>query len=286
MYDLAFPNLNIFIEKLNSFITIGNFTIAYYGIIIAIGMLLSFFVVLQIAKKKNINEDYFYDIFIIAIIFGIIGARIYYVLFNLDYYMKDPVKILDIRGGGLAVYGGIILTFIALFVYFRIKKIEALKVLDIAIIGLPLGQAIGRWGNFFNMEAFGTYTNNLFAMRLNKSKLDGSVIDMNQLLNIIKDGDTEYIQAHPTFLYESFFCLLLFVILIIAIVKFHKFNGEILSMYLVGYGIIRFFIEALRTDSLMIGTFKISQIVAVVCFLVGLVFILINIYKLLFLKNK
>lgn len=286
MYDLAFPNLNIFIEKLNSFITIGNFTIAYYGIIIAIGMLLSFFVVLQIAKKKNINEDYFYDIFIIAIIFGIIGARIYYVLFNLDYYMKDPVKILDIRGGGLAVYGGIILTFIALFVYFRIKKIEALKVLDVAIIGLPLGQAIGRWGNFFNMEAFGTYTNNLFAMRLNKSKIDDSVIDMNQLLNIIKDGDVEYIQAHPTFLYESFFCLILFILLIIAIMKFHKFNGEIVAMYLIGYGIIRFFIESLRTDSLMIGTFKISKIVAVVCFLVGIVLIIINIYKLAFIKNK
>lgn len=286
MYDLAFPNLNIFIEKMNSFITIGNFTIAYYGIIIAIGMLLSFFVVLQIAKKKNINEDYFYDIFIIAIIFGIIGARIYYVLFNLDYYMKDPVKILDIRGGGLAVYGGIILTFIALFVYFRIKKIEALKVLDVAIIGLPLGQAIGRWGNFFNMEAFGTYTNNIFAMRLNKSKLDSSVIDMTQLLNIINDGDAEYIQAHPTFLYESFFCLLLFVTLIIVIMKFHKFNGEIVAMYLIGYGIIRFFIESLRTDSLMIGTFKISKIVAVVCFLVGLVLIIINIYKLAFLKNK
>lgn len=286
MYDLAFPNLNIFIEKMNSFITIGNFTIAYYGIIIAIGMLLSFFVVLQIAKKKNINEDYFYDIFIIAIIFGIIGARIYYVLFNLDYYMKDPIKILDIRGGGLAVYGGIILTFIALFVYFKIKKLEAFKILDIAIIGLPLGQSIGRWGNFFNMEAFGTYTNNLFAMRLNKSKLDDSVIDMNQLLNIIKDGDAEYIQAHPTFLYESFFCLLLFVILIIAIMKFHRFNGEIVAMYLIGYGIIRFFIESLRTDSLMIGTFKISKIVAVVCFLVGIVLIIINIYKLAFLKNK
>ena len=164
VYDVAFPNLGIFISNLRNTITIGNFTIAYYGIIIALGMLISFTVVTYLAKKMGIDEDIFYDIFIIVILFGIIGARAYYVIFRWDYYQIRPHEILDVRGGGLAVFGGIILAGIAIVVYCFWKKISFLKILDLTMIGVALGQAIGRYGNFFNMEAFGDYTNNLFAM--------------------------------------------------------------------------------------------------------------------------
>ena len=171
-YDLAFPNLGIFITNLKNTITIGNFTIAYYGIIIALGMLIAFAVVTKIAKRLGIDDDLFYDIFIIVIVFGIIGARAYYVLFRWDYYQIRPHEILDIRAGGLVVFGGILLAGTAIVIYCIWKKINFLKVLDLTMIGVALGQAIGRYGNFFNMEAFGDYTNNLFAMRMSVENID------------------------------------------------------------------------------------------------------------------
>jgi len=173
-YDLAFPNLGIFITNLKNTITIGNFTIAYYGIIIALGMLIAFAVVTKIAKRLGIDDDLFYDIFIIVIVFGIIGARAYYVIFRWDYYQIRPHEILDIRAGGLAVFGGILLAGTAIVVYCIWKKINFLKVLDLTMIGVALGQAIGRYGNFFNMEAFGDYTNNIFAMRMRAEYIDNN----------------------------------------------------------------------------------------------------------------
>lgn len=275
-YDIAFPNLGIFIETLRNNFRIGNFTIAYYGVIIAIGMLVGFYVAVHFGKKLGVSEDTLYDIFILVVVFGIIGARAYYVLFRLDYYQIRPYEILDIRAGGLAVFGGIILGVIAIVVYSIIKKVNILKVLDATMIGVVVGQAIGRYGNFFNMEAFGGYTNNLFAMRMRTDYLDPSNITFEQTLNTIQENGLTYIQAHPTFFYESVLNIILFIILAYIVNKKYKFNGQILATYLIGYGIIRFFIESLRTDSLMLGTFKVSQLVAILCVLIGCGFYIYN----------
>lgn len=278
-YDIAFPNLGIFIETLKNSFKIGNFSIAYYGIIIAIAMLVGFIVTIFFAKKTKQNEDYYYDIFIIIIILGIVGARIYYVLFNLDYYMKNTSEIIDIRAGGLAVFGGIILSAIGVFVYCFIRKCNFARMIDTSVIGLTIGQAIGRYGNFFNMEAFGSYTNNLFAMRMRYDLLDADNVTYEQLLNTIEENGHQYIQAHPTFFYESCLNILLFAILIIVFIKLYKFRGQIFATYLIGYGAIRYFVESLRTDSLMFNDFKVSQLVAIVAIVLGIV-----IYILYFIK--
>ena len=275
-YDIAFPNLGIFIETLRNNFRIGNFTIAYYGVIIAIGMLVGFYLATHYGKKIGVIEDTLYDIFILVVVFGIIGARIYYVIFRWDYYQIRPYEILNIRAGGLAVFGGIILAIIAIAIYSKVKKVNLLKVLDATMIGMTVGQAIGRWGNFFNMEAFGGWTNNPFAMRMRIDYLDPSNITYEQSLNIIEENGLEYIQAHPTFLYESVLSLVLFGVLVYIATKKYKFNGQIFASYLIGYGIIRFFIEALRTDSLMFYNFKASQLVAVACVLIGVGFYLYN----------
>ena len=279
-YDVAFPNLGIFIKNLQNTIRIGNFTIAYYGIIISIAMLIAFTIVTYLAKKKNINEDIFYDVFIIIIVLGIIGARAYYVIFKWDYYQIRPHEILDIRAGGLAVFGGIILAIIGITIYCIIKKINVIKVLDLTMIGVAIGQAIGRYGNFFNMEAFGEYTNNIVAMRLREEYLDPANITFTQSLNLIEEEGIKYIQAHPTFLYESCLNIVLFIILIFILNKKHKFDGQIFATYLVGYGIIRTFVESFRTDSLMLGTFKVSKLVAILCIIIGIVIYILNYKKI------
>ena len=275
-YDVAFPNLGIFINNLRNTIRIGNFTIAYYGIIIAIGMLIGFAIVTHYAKKLGMNDDIFYDLFIIVIVLGIVGARAYYIIFRWDYYQIRPYEILDIRAGGLAVFGGIILAIIGIIIYCLWKKINVLKILDLVVIGTAIGQAIGRYGNFFNMEAFGDYTNNIFAMRMRMDYLDSANITFQQSLNIIEENGLSYIQAHPTFFYESTLNIILLIILIYILKKRYKFDGQILATYLIGYGIIRFFVENLRTDSLMLGDFKISQIVSVICVIIGCAFYVLH----------
>lgn len=280
-YDVAFPNLGIFIKNLQNTIRVGNFTIAFYGIIISIAMLIGFAIVTHFAKKQGINDDIFYDVFIIIIILGIIGARAYYVIFKWDYYQIRPHEILDIRAGGLAVFGGIILAMIGITVYCIVKKINVIKILDLTMIGVAIGQAIGRYGNFFNMEAFGDYTNNIVAMRLREEYLDPANITWIQSLNVVEEEGIRYIQAHPTFLYESMLNIVLFIVLIYILNKKHKFDGQLLATYLIGYGIIRAFVESFRTDSLMLGSFKISQIVAIVCIVLGAV-----IYALYYKKVK
>ena len=279
-YDIAFPHLGIFIKNLRNTIHIGNFTIAYYGIIIAVAMFIGFSIVTHFAMKFHLNTDIFYDIFILVILLGIIGARAYYVIFRWDYYQIRPYEILDIRAGGLAIFGGIILASIGIIIYCKIKKINILKVFDFTMIGVVIGQAIGRYGNFFNMEAFGEYTNNLFAMRMRAEYIDQSNITLLQTLNEIEENGVRYIQAHPTFFYESSLNIILFIILIYLLNKKYKFDGQILATYLIGYGIIRFFIERLRTDSLMAFDLKISQIVSLICIIFGVTIYILHIKKI------
>lgn len=287
-YDIAFPHLNIFIYNLRNNFSVFGYTIAYYGVIIALAMLIGFMVVILLAKKTNQNQDNYYDLFIWVIITSIIGARAYYVIFNWDYYQIRPKQVLDIyqainiRAGGLAIYGGIIAAILTTFIFCLIKRMKFFKTIDTAICGLAIGQAIGRFGNFFNMEAFGTWTNNIFAMRMKYNMVDRASIDNQMLYNIINDNGVEYVQAHPTFLYESFFNILLFILLIVLFTKLKKFNGQVFATYLLGYGVVRFFIEGLRTDSLYIANtiIRVSQVVSLVCIFVGLVIYIYNLSPL------
>ena len=260
---IEFPNLGIRLSSVGDHITIFGFDIAFYGIIIGVGILTGIFIAAAEAKRtKQDPEDYF-DFAIYAVIFSIIGARIYYVAFSWDMYKGDLLSVFNIRQGGLAIYGGVIAAIITTFVYAKIKKMSAALIFDTAGLGLVAGQAIGRWGNFFNREAFGEYTDSLFAMRLPVSAVRSSDITdlMREHIEVI--DDIPFIQVHPTFLYESMWCAGVFILLLLY--RRHKrFDGEVFLFYLLGYGLGRLWIEGLRTDQLLIpGTqIAVSQVLA------------------------
>ncbi len=268
-YQINFPNLGIYLEHVGKNITIGNFTIAYYGIVIAIGMLLGISALMKRAKTTGQNPDDYLDISIFAMIFGIIGARIYYVVFAWDLYKNDILSVFNIREGGLAIYGGIIGGVLTIYVCSKIKKMNFLTLMDTIIIGLPIGQILGRWGNFFNREAFGEYTNSLFAMQLPISSVRQSEITELMWENVVTLDGIQFIQVSPTFLYEGLWnCGVLLILFLMR--NRTKFKGELFFIYLIGYGIGRFWIESLRTDQLMIPGIEIpvSMVVsgtAVVC---------------------
>lgn len=249
--DLIFPHLNIVIERLRNHISLfGRIDIAFYGIIIGIGMLLALFTVERNAVRHNENPAVFYDFFIMAVIFGIIGARVYYVAFEWNYYKGDILKILNIRQGGLAIYGGIIGGTLAAIIFCRLRKYPFLKLADGSVLGILVGQIIGRWGNFFNCEAFGGYTDSLFAMRIKQSLVNPSMINEELKNHLILDNGISYIQVHPTFLYESCWNLAVFIILFIYAGKRKMGTGDVAIRYFLCYGIGRFLIEGLRTDQL------------------------------------
>ena len=275
--DLLFPHLGITIQTMKNDIMIGNFRIAYYGIIIGLGFFLAMLLVERIAKKTGQNADIYWDFFVYIIIFGVVGARIYYVLCEWDYYSAHPEKIINTREGGLAIYGGIIAVVLTLFVYCRIKKQRPLTMLDTLIPGLLLGQIMGRWGNFFNCEAFGGYTDSLFAMRIRTSLVNSSMINEDLISHLITENGVQYIQVHPTFLYESFwnFCTLLFLLWY---GKRKKTEGSVFFLYMICYGIGRYLIEGIRTDSLYIpGTgIRISQAVALLSAAAGAILLVVK----------
>ena len=276
-YDLSFVNLGIKIQSLKNSINILGLDIAFYGIIIACGMLLGLVVATRDARRRGQNPDDYSDFALYAIIFSIIGARLYYVIFSWDLYKDNPIQILNIRGGGLAIYGGVIAAALTLYFFCRIKKKSFLEMADTGVLGLVTGQILGRWGNFFNMEAFGSYTNNLFAMQLRKNLVNPAMISENLINNIVNVNGVEYIQVHPTFLYESTWNLFLLIFLLWYRKK-QTFKGEIFYLYLGGYGLGRFIIEGLRTDSLMLfGTgIAVSQGLALLCFIISTIMIIIN----------
>lgn len=277
--SIRFVNLGIEINKLPKNISIFGFKIAFYGIIISIGMMLALFVIFREAKRTNQNTDNYYDLAIFTILFGVIGARLYYVIFEWDNYKNDLLSILNIRNGGLAIYGGLIAGFIAACIVCKVKKMSLLRVTDTAILGTVIGQILGRWGNFFNREAFGGYTNNLFAMQIKYDEVGGVISKSVRNQMKLVDG-TSYIQVHPTFLYESAWNLMLFAIMMI-MRKHKKFDGEIFAIYLIGYGVGRFMIEGLRTDQLILFStgIAVSQIVSCIAVLAGIMIIMINIFK-------
>ena len=247
--DIAFPNLGIYLRNVPKTIMIGNFGIALYGVVIAIGMILGLTLAARIVKKTGNDPDVIWDLAAPLLIFSIIGARIYYVIFMWDFYKDDPIQILILRGGGLAIYGGIIAGVLTLYIYCRVKKQKFPLVLDFVIYGLLVGQILGRWGNFFNREVFGEYTNNLFAMRIPAVMVRER--DISASIAAHMTAGTNYIQVHPTFLYEGMWNLALLILLYLYL-EHKKFDGEIALLYFAGYGIGRAWIESIRTDQLYI----------------------------------
>ena len=232
---------------------------------------------MYVAKRTKQEPENYIDLAMFAVVFGIIGARIYYVVFSWDMYKDHILSIFNIREGGLAIYGGVIAAVITVFVFARVKKLSAPLLLDTAVFGLVTGQMIGRWGNFFNREAFGEYTDNLFAMRL---PLDAvrSTSDVTEKMwaHLETIDGVDYIQVHPTYLYESIWCLLVLVLLFIYL-RHKVFDGEVFLVYLAGYGIGRFWIEGLRTDQLLLPGIglPVSQVLAGVLVMVSVILIIV-----------
>lgn len=269
---ISFPNLGIEIEKLNKFVTVFGYDIAYYGIIIGVGMLIALAIVMREAKLTGQSEEDYIDYAIVVLSLAVIGARLYYVIFSFDSYKDNLKDIFNIREGGLAIYGGIIGGAIGIAIVSLIKKINFLKVADSAVLGLVVGQAIGRWGNFINREAYGGNTNSLFAMKIDT--WDAGIIAQEGVEYM--DGLNRYIQVHPTFLYESAWNVALFIIMML----FRKkkiYHGEVMLWYLCGYGVGRTIIEGMRTDQLIIGNtgIPVSQALSAVLAVVAGVLIVV-----------
>ena len=259
--DIAFPNLGIYLENVPKSFSVFGFQIAYYGLIIAIGILCGILTAVGLAKKTGQDPEVYWDFAIYAVIFSIIGARIYYVIFAWEFYKDNILGIFNIRNGGLAIYGAVIGAFATLFIYSKLKKQNALQIGDTAIPGLILGQAIGRWGNFMNREVFGEYYDGLLAMQLPVEAVRARDISENIAAHMPQG--VNYILVHPTFLYESVWCLAVFALMLVYW-KHKRFEGEICLLYFGGYGLGRFIIEGIRTDTLFIpGTaIAVSQVLS------------------------
>lgn len=265
-YEIVFPKLGIDINVKSEAFSIGNFNIQWYGIIITFGLILAMIFGFSQMKKYGIDSDRAVDAVIGGIIGGIIGARAYYVAMEWDSYAGDIKEIINIRNGGLAIYGGVIGSVLVGCIIAKIRKVKILPLLDVAGMSFLIGQGIGRWGNFTNHEAFGYNTDSVFGMSSGKIQERISLMNNPSL-------SPDY-PVHPCFLYESFFCLLGFVVLYL-ISKHRKYDGQMFVMYIGWYGLERFFIEGLRTDSLMIGNIRVSQVLALLCFISSVIILII-----------
>ncbi|MCR5510816.1 MAG: prolipoprotein diacylglyceryl transferase [Lachnospiraceae bacterium] len=277
--DIAFPNLGLYLNNVPKSFSVFGFEIALYGVFIATGMLCGIYLASRMAVKNGIDSEAMWDFWIYAIVLGVIGARIYYVIFRWDQYKYDPLQIFNLRAGGLAIYGGLIVGFTVLFIFCHVKKIKSLDFADSVVPGIALGQAIGRWGNFTNREVFGEYTDNLLAMRLPVEAVRSSDISESIAAHIAEG--TNYIQVHPTFLYEGLWNLALMFFLIWW-TRRKKFSGQVMTFYFLGYGIGRFWIEAIRTDVLYIWNTHIAAS-QLVCVAIVILAIVINV---IFLRKK
>ena len=263
--QINFPNLGIFLENVGKSFNVFGFEIAFYGCTMATGILVGYLLAAKEAKRTGQNPDDYLDMLLYAVFFALVGARLYYVIFKWDYYGKNLMQILNLRQGGLAIYGGIIGAFTTVYFFAKKRKLSWLQMLDTACPGLAAGQVIGRWGNFFNREAFGGYTDGLLAMQLPVSAVRSGEITEKMWEHMEVINGVEFIQVHPTFLYEGL--LNLGVILFLYWYRDRKkFMGERVLWYVVLYGIGRFWIESLRTDQLLIPGigFPISQLLGAV----------------------
>lgn len=283
MYEIRFPNLGIELKNVMDGFSIGGFEIRFYGIVITLGFFLAYLLVTKEAKRTGQDSELYLDYLLWLVVPAILGARIYYVIFSLDDFVqkgkgfKETIfDMINIRGGGLAIYGGVIAGIIVLLIFAKKRKVNTMLMLDTCSMGLLVGQILGRWGNFFNREAFGGYTDSLFAMAIPVdwfggknyllSTVNSGIITQEMIDNVLKVDGMEFIQVHPTFLYESLWNLA--VLLTIFLYRRHKkFNGEMFAIYVWGYGLGRVWIEGLRTDSLMVPgmNFRVSQLLAALC---------------------
>lgn len=266
--SIRFPGFGIEIGEFEKSFSVFGFDIAYYGLIIGIGMLVGILMAIREAKQTGQNPDDYIDLALYGIICAIIGCRIYYVAFEWDYYSQHPLEIFNLRKGGLAIYGGIIGAVICTCVLSKVKKIPVWRMLDTGCTSLIAGQIIGRWGNFMNREAFGGYTDGLFAMQIRVQ--DAAYTTTELMEKMVTVNGVDYIQVHPTFLYESMWNLGVLIILLLYR-RHKKFEGEVFLMYAAGYGLGRAWIEGLRTDQLLIPGvgLPVSQVLSVVVVIVS-----------------
>lgn len=259
---IEFPNLDWKFNLDNTIHLFGGLSIKWYGLLIAIGFLLAVIYGIRRAPEFDINPDHVLDVALPTVIVAFIGARLYYVFFSAHtaQYLADPISILKVWEGGLGIYGGIIMAFLFGPLMCKWRKVNILAMFDLTGLGFLIGQSIGRWGNFFNQEAFGGNTNLPWAMT-------GDII----AAGYNGSGYDPSLPVHPTFLYESLWCALGFVLLHLLSKRAYRFKGQIFCGYMVWYGAGRFLIEGLRTDSLMTGTMKTSQLVAVLAVIGGVV---------------
>lgn len=240
-----------------------GFSVRWYSVLILIGIGLAYLLINSEARRHHIKSEFMFNLMFWTIIFGILGARAYYVIFNLDYYLYNPTEIYKVWNGGLAIHGGMLTGLITILVYCKKYKVNTKKILDICVVALILAQAIGRWGNFFNREAYGSVVS--YTTLVNMKIIPQFVID-----NMCING----IYHLPMFYFESLACLLGFVIMLINRRRKYVKNGITFSFYLIWYGIVRFIIETFRTDSLMLGGIKMAQIVSGIMVFVGIFIIL------------
>lgn len=255
VHNVEFPKLGLDFTINPTAFSVGGFTIQWYGVIIAMGFLLAFLYIMFSCRKFNVDQDKLIDAVIVGIIGGIVGARLYYVIFYPgDQYVKDPISILYIWNGGLAIYGGIIGGLLCGALMAKVRKLRVPAVLDLAALGFLIGQTVGRWGNYVNQEAFGTGTDLPWGM-------------ISERTQMVVSGP-----VHPCFLYESLWCLVGFGLLHLFSVKLRRFDGQVFLLYLAWYGLGRFFIEGLRTDSLITPFFnlRVSQVLAAATVLVAI----------------
>ena len=282
--DISFVHLGLEIPHISKSFSIFGFSIAYYGVIVGLGFFIGICLACWIAKKENVSLDLMTDFAIWTIFAAIIGARAYYVIFAWEDYKDNLIQMFNLRAGGLAIYGGIIAVVCMMILFCKKRKVSIGKIGDCAVFGLVAGQIIGRWGNFVNCEAFGGYTDNLFAMQIRRDLVNPNMISPELAQHfaenpIIKEG-IEYIQVHPTFLYESVWNLGVLILLLI-VRKYKKFDGQMMCLYFIGYGIGRFWIEGLRTDQLkLFGTqIAVSQLLSAVLIVSALVVLIVNFWK-------
>lgn len=304
--NIKFPNLGIELKNVPSGFDVFGYHIALYGVVIGVGMLLGWLIAEWMARRTGQNTEIYLDFALIAITVSVICARLYYVIFALDEFKDNPWSVFNLRTGGLAIYGGIIGAVLTAIVYTRIKKYPFWLLADTGCIGLLTGQILGRWGNFFNREAFGKYTDGLFAMQLDlrdvaydfnapisylQTKFEGRTAAYERIMeirnHIVEVNGIQYIQVHPTFLYESLWNLCLLIILILY-TKHKKFDGEIMLLYLAGYGLGRAWMEGLRTDQLFLwnSPIAVSQLLSAVIFIVAAGMIIYKRLKLVKLKKR
>ena len=263
-YEIAFPNLGIQLEIDPTAFTLFGVDIKWYGLLITFGMLLALVYGFRNMVRVGIDPDRAIDAVIGGIIGGIVGARLYYVIFNFHEFEGDLLSIFNTRTGGLAIYGGVIGALLVGGIVAKCRKVRIFPMLDVVGVGFLIGQGIGRWGNFVNQEAFGSNTNNLLCMT------GGTIQGYMEK----PDFNPAY-PVHPCFLYESVWCLLGFLLLAVISRKWRKFDGQIFLLYIGWYGLGRFFIEGLRTDSLMIGTLRVSQVLAALCVVFSVIMLLV-----------